>query len=131
MGAADDEDVVRGHVSQPADGFPDLREAGLQPREQDGPFPRQVQRSDTALEQLNAEMGLQGADLMAQCARGDVQLLRRLGHAEVAGGGLEGPQGVQGGKRSIHENFSIVLREFILCRAYSNTLNSNSSNINE
>ena len=38
------------------------------------------------------------ADLLGNGARGDVQFLGRAGEGQVAGGGLEGAQGVQGGE---------------------------------
>ena len=55
----------------------------------------QPDRPLAALEQGHAQIVLQALDLMADGGGGHVQLLRRLGEAEMAGGGLEGAQGVE------------------------------------
>src|SRR3546814_4695745 len=47
-------------------------------------------------------MLLQRLHLMADGGLGDVQLLGRLGEAEMAGAGLEGAQGIQGRKLVLH-----------------------------
>src|SRR5215472_9581137 len=46
-------------------------------------------------EELDAELGLEGLDLLAYRALGDVKLLGRAGEAFVAGGGLERPECIE------------------------------------
>ena len=46
--------------------------------------------------ELGAEPFLQFADMAADRGMGDEQLLGRIGEALMAGGGLEGPEGIQG-----------------------------------
>jgi hypothetical protein len=48
-----------------------------------------------ATEELDAELGLEGLDLLAHRALGDVKLLGRAGQAFVAGGGLERPECIE------------------------------------
>ena len=48
-----------------------------------------------AIEKLEAELGFERLHLVADRALGDAELLRGPGEALVAGGGLEGPDGVQ------------------------------------
>src|SRR5260370_25551724 len=48
-----------------------------------------------AAEELDAELGLEGPDLLAHRALGDVKLLGRAGEAFVAGGGLERPECIE------------------------------------
>jgi len=48
-----------------------------------------------AMKQLDAEMVLQIADLVADGAGADIQLQRRFRHAEMATRRFEGPEGVQ------------------------------------
>ena len=56
---------------------------------------RQRQRAVLADEQTNAELFLQPLDLMADRGLRDVQLGRRLGEAQMPGGGLKRPQSIQ------------------------------------
>ena len=81
---------------QAVEGLPDEGLAGLTRLAQD-------QALGAPVEQLQPEAVLQGLDLMADRALGDVQFRRRVGEAEVAGGGLEGAQGVQGRQGASHE----------------------------
>lgn len=55
----------------------------------------QQQRPVETAKQRHPEPLLQRLDLMADGRLGDVELLRRLGKAQVPGGGLEGTHGVQ------------------------------------
>ena len=55
-----------------------------------------------AIEQLDAELGLERLDLVADRALGDEQLLGRAGEALVPRRGLEGLQGVQRRKALPH-----------------------------
>ena len=48
-----------------------------------------------AAEELDAELDLEGLDLLAHRALGDVKLLGCAGEAFVAGGGLEGPECIE------------------------------------
>jgi len=48
-----------------------------------------------AAEELDAELDLEGLDLLAHRALGDVKLLGRAGEAFVAGGGLERPECIE------------------------------------
>ena len=93
-----------GHL-QRRDGLADLAEAGLEPGQQQFALRRQIDGADAALEQVDAQEFLQAADLMAERAWRHAQLLGRLGHAQMPGGGFEGAEAVQGRKRAMHEFF--------------------------
>src|SRR5262249_14589629 len=67
-------------------------------------------------EQFDAEQRFEPTNLVTDGARGDVELLRRLGQAQVPRRGLEGPQGIQW-RREMHEKNSLISRKFILCHA--------------
>ena len=58
----------------------------------------EVDAAPPALEQLGAEMALQGADAVADGGGGDAELLAGQHEALVAGGGLEEAQAVERGK---------------------------------
>ena len=55
----------------------------------------QLDRAGAAVEQREAELLLQRADLVAERGRRHVQLLGRLGEAQVAGDRLEGAQRIE------------------------------------
>ena len=55
----------------------------------------QEQRAAGAAEELDPEIVLERADLLAYRGRGDGELFRRLLEGEVARRGLEGPQGIE------------------------------------
>ncbi|MNE63129.1 hypothetical protein D3C80_1584600 [compost metagenome] len=55
----------------------------------------QAQFRATALEQVAAEHGLEGLDVVADCPLGQCQLLRRTGKGAITRGHLESTQGVQ------------------------------------
>ena len=73
-------------------------------------------RPGAPFEQLDAEQRFKPADLVTDGARGDVELLRCLGQAQVPRRRLEGPQGIQW-RRRMHEKSSLISRELILCHA--------------
>jgi hypothetical protein len=62
-----------------------------------------------ALEQRRAQRLLQAADLMADRAVGDMALPRRHRQQAVAGGGLEGAQGIAGRQRGRRGSLTAVL----------------------
>ena len=53
-------------------------------------------------------MIFQSANLVAQGFGRDVQLQRRLGQAEMPGGGFESAKRVKRGRSAMHESFSPV-----------------------
>ena len=70
-----------------------------------------------SLEELNAEQLFEPPNLVAQCPRGHVQLLRSFGQAQMARGGLERVEALSGGiglcmryAQPSGENISIVER---------------------
>ena len=69
---------------------------------------RQPQLARAPLEQADAELFLQPADLMADGGLGDVQLAGGTGEAEVPGGRLERPQPVQRRQGQRHRNPSCM-----------------------
>src|SRR6202011_777348 len=71
-------------------------------------------RAHAPLEQFDAEQRLEPTDLVADGARADVELVGRLGQAQVPRGRLEGPQGVERRHR-MHEESSTNVRELIHC----------------
>src|SRR5262249_26403089 len=87
-----------------------------------------------SLEQLHAQPLLQQANLLADRACGDVQLVRGLLEAEVASRRLEGAQGVEGRQQvshgwlrgvraaSMHEACSRDKGEILLCRRRSQSV---------
>src|SRR5688500_11087014 len=81
------------------------------------------------LEQLDPQQRLQRADLMADRARTDVQLLRGLGQAQMPSRGLEGPQCIEWW-HLIHEKISLIGRNHILCnlRKQRNITRTNGEN---
>src|SRR5262249_13187630 len=93
----------------------DLQEAVLHARvkqlgrwcERDGAY--------APLEQVDPQQRLQRADLMADRARTDVQLLRRLGQAQMPRCGLKGPQRIER-RHFIHEKTSSIRGNHIVCR---------------
>lgn len=66
------------------------------------PGGREARAARAALEQQHAQLGLQVADLLADGAVRDAQLLGRLTHAVVAGHGLEGQEGAGAGDVAVH-----------------------------
>src|SRR5262249_37662683 len=73
-------------------------------------------RPGAPFEQFDAEQRFEPTNLVTDGARGDVELLRRLGQAQVPRRGLEGPQGIQW-PRAMHEKNSSISRKSILCHA--------------
>jgi hypothetical protein len=71
------------------------------------PVGGQRQPAGEAEEQAHAQVGLEDAHLMADRRLGHVQLVRRAGEAEQAGGGLEGAQGIEGRQRGVHPGHHI------------------------
>ena len=63
----------------------------------------EVDAAALALEELGAQMLLQGADAVADGVRGDAELLGGADEAPVAGSGLEEAQAVEGRQRN-HES---------------------------
>ena len=64
-----------------------------------------------AIEELEAELGLERLHLVADRALGDAELLRGAGEALVAGGGLEGPERVQRRQPARHRRSPEVMRK--------------------
>ena len=56
----------------------------------------QIQPARQAAEQLNAQLFFQHAHLLADGGLGDTQLQTGAGEVQVASGGFERPQGVEG-----------------------------------
>jgi len=75
-------------------------------------------RSGAPFEQFDAKQGFQPTDLVTDGARGDVELVRCFGQAQMPRGRLEGPQGIQW-RRHMHEKSSLISRELILCHVGS------------
>jgi hypothetical protein len=69
---------------------------------------RQRNRSHAPFEQLEAEILLECADLVAERAGRNEELLCRLGQAQMARSGLERAQSIERRERLVHEVFSIV-----------------------
>ena len=53
-------------------------------------------------------MIFESANLVAERSRRDVQLQRRLGQAEMPGGGLESAKRVKPGRSVVHDSFSSI-----------------------
>ncbi len=86
----------------------DKKEARLQAGEERLACRRQGDRPHAAVEQFEAQMILQSANLVAQGSGRDVQLQRRLGQAEMPGGGFESAKRVKRGRSAMHESVSSV-----------------------
>ena len=69
---------------------------------------RQGDRPHAAIEEFDAQIIFQSANLMAEGAGRDVQLQRSLGQAEMSGGGLESTKRVQRKRSSMHEILSSI-----------------------
>ena len=63
----------------------------------------QLDGARAAMKQLEPQQVLETADLVAERSRRHVQLLGRFGETDVAGGGLEGPERVQGRQGAAHD----------------------------
>jgi hypothetical protein len=59
-----------------------------------------------AVETFETQMIFESANLVAERSGRDVQLHRRLGQAEMPGGGLESAKRVKRGRGVMHENSS-------------------------
>src|SRR5580658_8157986 len=80
---------------------------------------RQRDRPHAAIEELDTQIGFEPANLMTERSRRDVQLQRRFPQAEMPGCGLERLERIQRGRSFMHENFSPVSGDNILCKAAS------------
>ena len=85
---------------------PDMKEARLQAGVERLACRRQGDRPHAAVEEFEAQMIFESANLVAQRSGRDVQLQRRLGQAEMPGGGLESAKRVKRGRSVMHESFS-------------------------
>src|SRR6516165_3088058 len=56
---------------------------------------RECNGAHAPLKKLDAQQGFKAANLMADSAGTDAELLCRLGEAQVAGGGFKDPQGAE------------------------------------
>ena len=74
-----------------------MKEARLQAGVERLACRRQGDRPHAAVEEFEAQMIFQSANLVAERSRRDVQLHRRLGQAEMPGGGLESAKRVKRG----------------------------------
>ena len=92
----------------PADGRGDLVEGLGEGRQQVAAGGGEFQPVLGSGEQAHAERPLQRLHLPAHGGVGDVKLLGRQGHPPVPSGGLERPQGVEGGQRSGCEIFEHI-----------------------
>jgi hypothetical protein len=61
------------------------------------------------MKQLQAQQILEPADLVAEGGRSHVQLLRRLGEAQMPGGGLEGPERIQRRQGAAHDGLASLI----------------------
>ena len=104
----DDQHTLIAARIEARNGIADLRESGLQTGIEQLALRGERNRAHAALEQLDAEHVFKPANLMAQCARRDVQFLRGLGEAQMACGHLEGAQGIERRHRLLHEIISIM-----------------------
>ena len=84
------------------DGVAHALEARMQARIDQPARIGQLDRPRAAVEQRQAELLLERADLVAQRRRRDMQLLGRLGEAQMAGDRLEGFQRIERGQRLRH-----------------------------
>ncbi|MEY9634962.1 hypothetical protein ABIF66_003191 [Bradyrhizobium japonicum] len=89
-------------AQQPVGGEAEVVEGGADARQIVARFRRQRQRAVLPDEQADAEFLLEPPDLMADRGLGHVQLGRGQREAEMARGGLKGPQSVQGGQSGSH-----------------------------
>ena len=87
---------------------PDMKKARLQAGVERLACRRQGDRPHAAVEEFDAQMIFESANLVAEGAGCDVQLQRRLGQAEMSGGGLESAKRVQWRRSIMHENFSSI-----------------------
>ena len=69
------------------------------------PFGGQGHPARVALEQDHTQVGLQFADVVADRAGGEVQLLRGVGEILVPGGGCEYTKGRQEGGAQVHGDY--------------------------
>ena len=87
-----------GSAEQAERGIGELLEGLAHGRQIGDPHRRELHAARQPLEQREAEMRLERADLVADCSRGEPELRRGGGEARGAGGRLEGPQPRQGGQ---------------------------------
>ena len=81
-------------------------------------FRRQAEATRLAAEELHAELLLQRLDLPADGRLGEEQFRRGLGEAEVARGGVEAFQRIEGGEAvSIHDNYSCNRFTLLVCES--------------
>jgi hypothetical protein len=83
-----------------------MKEARLQAGVERLACRREGDRPHAAVEELEAKMIFEATNLVAERSRRDVQLQRRLGQAEMPGGGLERAKRVKRGRSVMHENLS-------------------------
>jgi class 3 adenylate cyclase/TolB-like protein len=98
-------------VAQPIEArqrVPDMKEARLQAGLERLACRGQGDRPHAAVEEFEAQMIFESANLVAERSRRDVQLQRRLGEAEMPGSALEGAKRVQRGRSAMHERFSTI-----------------------
>ena len=94
-----------------------MKEARLQAGLESFASRRERDRPHAAVEELEAQMIFEPANLVAERSGRDVELQGRPGQAEMSGGGLEGAKRIQRRRRVMHEIFSSVGRDNILCHA--------------
>src|SRR5208282_436721 len=98
-------------VAQPIEArqrVPDMKEARLQAGVERLACRRERNRPHAAVEEFEAQMIFESANLVAERSGRDVQLQRRLGQAEMPGGRFEGAKRVQRGRSAMHESSSSI-----------------------
>ena len=107
----------------------DLVERGADGGEVGAALGVRLHLAGTPLQQGKADPLLQILDLLADGARGDVQLMGRALHAAQAGAGLEGAQGVERRQVPFHglENLTLCVRASRLMRPTINATTGTSA----